>query len=79
MSDGLPSISPNAIACSNKAPPSSSPARMRASKANLMSAAWSMPVDFSPPEVAAVIDRNTHTRQLVDASGEFTLAPVMNL
>ncbi|RJF96271.1 flavin reductase family protein [Noviherbaspirillum saxi] len=40
---------------------------------NVMAAAWSMPVDFSPPKVAVVIDRNTLTRQLVDASGEFVL------
>lgn len=40
---------------------------------NVMAAAWSMPLDFSPPKVAVVIDRNTYTRQLVEASGEFTL------
>lgn len=40
---------------------------------NVMAAAWSMPLDFSPPKVAVVIDRNTLTRQLVDASGEFAL------
>jgi flavin reductase (DIM6/NTAB) family NADH-FMN oxidoreductase RutF len=38
-----------------------------------MAAAWSMPLDFSPPKVALVIDRNTLTRQLVEASGEFVL------
>lgn len=40
---------------------------------NVMAAAWSMPLDFSPPKVAVVIDRNTLTRQLVEASGEFAL------
>ena len=40
---------------------------------NIMAAAWSMPLDFSPPKVTVVIDRNTLTRQLVEASGEFTL------
>jgi flavin reductase (DIM6/NTAB) family NADH-FMN oxidoreductase RutF len=40
---------------------------------NIMAAAWSMPLDFSPPKVAVVIDRNTLTRQLVEASGEFSL------
>lgn len=40
---------------------------------NVMAAAWSMPVDFSPPKVAVVIDRATLTRQLVEGSGEFVL------
>ncbi len=40
---------------------------------NVMAAAWSMPLDFSPPKVALVIDRTTRTRELVEASGEFAL------
>jgi flavin reductase (DIM6/NTAB) family NADH-FMN oxidoreductase RutF len=40
---------------------------------NVMAAAWVMPLDFDPPKVAVVIDANTYTRQLVDASGEFAL------
>lgn len=40
---------------------------------NVMAAAWSMPLDFSPPKLAVVIDRNTYTRQLIEASGEFAL------
>ncbi len=40
---------------------------------NVMAAAWSMPLDFSPPKVALVIDRSTRTRELVEASGEFAL------
>lgn len=40
---------------------------------NVMSAAWSMPLDFDPPKVAVVIDRNTLTRGLVERSGEFVL------
>jgi len=40
---------------------------------NIMAAAWSMPLDFSPPKVAVVIDRNTRTRELIEASGEFAL------
>ncbi|TFV90218.1 flavin reductase family protein [Oxalobacteraceae bacterium OM1] len=44
-----------------------------AGRSNVMAAAWSMPLDFSPPKVAVVIDRNTYTRQLVEASGEFAL------
>lgn len=42
-------------------------------KANVMSAAWSMPLDFDPPKMAVVIDKSTLTRQLVEASGEFVL------
>ena len=40
---------------------------------NVMSAAWSMPLDFEPPKVAVVIDKNTLTRGLVERSGEFVL------
>ena len=43
------------------------------SATNVMAAAWSMPLDFSPPKVAVVIDRNTRTRELVEASGVFAL------
>jgi flavin reductase (DIM6/NTAB) family NADH-FMN oxidoreductase RutF len=41
---------------------------------NLMAAAWSMPVEFVPPRVAVVIDKRTFTRELVMASGGFTLS-----
>lgn len=30
-------------------------------------------MDFSPAKVAVVLDKNTYTRELVDASGEFAL------
>jgi flavin reductase (DIM6/NTAB) family NADH-FMN oxidoreductase RutF len=40
---------------------------------NVMAAAWSMPLDFDPPKVAVVIDKNTLTRALVEGSGEFVL------
>ena len=40
---------------------------------NVMSAAWSMPVEFNPPRVAVVIDKHTYTRELVQASGAFAL------
>lgn len=40
---------------------------------NVMAAAWSMPLDFDPPKVTVVIDKNTYTRELVEASGEFVL------
>ncbi|WP_244817470.1 flavin reductase family protein [Caballeronia sp. Lep1P3] len=36
---------------------------------NVMAAAWSMPVEFTPPRIAVVIDKNTYTRELVAASG----------
>lgn len=40
---------------------------------NVMAAAWSMPVEFTPPRVAVVIDKKTFTRELVQASGAFGL------
>ena len=44
-----------------------------AGRANVMAAAWTMPLDFDPPKVLAVIAAGTFTRELVDASGEFAL------
>ena len=38
---------------------------------NIMAAAWSMPVEFTPPRIDIVIDKNTFTRELVAASGTF--------
>lgn len=38
---------------------------------NVMAAAWSMPVEFTPPRIAIVIDKKTFTRELVIASGGF--------
>jgi hypothetical protein len=32
---------------------------------NVMAAAWSMPVEFTPPRIAVVIDKKTFTRELV--------------
>ena len=40
---------------------------------NVMAAAWSMPVEFTPPRVAVVIDKNTYTRELITATGAFGL------
>lgn len=37
---------------------------------NVMAAAWSMPVEFSPPRLALVIDKHTWTHELVQASGQ---------
>jgi flavin reductase (DIM6/NTAB) family NADH-FMN oxidoreductase RutF len=41
---------------------------------NVMAAAWSMPVEFTPPRIAVVIDKNTFTRELVLASGRFAIS-----
>lgn len=38
-------------------------------RANVMAAQWVMPLDFDPPKLAVVLDRTTHTRTLIDASG----------
>jgi flavin reductase (DIM6/NTAB) family NADH-FMN oxidoreductase RutF len=38
---------------------------------NVMAAAWSMPVEFTPPRIAVVIDKKTFTRELVAAGGAF--------
>jgi flavin reductase (DIM6/NTAB) family NADH-FMN oxidoreductase RutF len=40
---------------------------------NVMAAAWSMPVEFTPPRVAVVIDKSTYSRELITASGVFAL------
>lgn len=41
---------------------------------NAMACAWAMPLDFEPPKVAVVIDRNTFTRGLVESSGRFAIS-----
>lgn len=41
---------------------------------NVMAASWVMPLDFDPPKVTLVIDKNTLTRELVEASDEFSLS-----
>ena len=40
---------------------------------NVMAAAWSMPVEFSPPRIAVVIDKQTFTHDLLMASGHFAV------
>ncbi|SDI58965.1 flavin reductase family protein [Propionivibrio dicarboxylicus] len=45
-----------------------------AGRSNVMAASWVMPLDFDPPKVVLVIDRNTLTRDLIEASGEFSLS-----
>jgi flavin reductase (DIM6/NTAB) family NADH-FMN oxidoreductase RutF len=41
---------------------------------NVMAAAWSMPVEFTPPRVAVVIDKSTYSRELIAGSGGFALS-----
>src|SRR5512138_3639621 len=40
---------------------------------NVMAAAWSMPVEFTPPRIAVVVDKKTYTSELLLASGRFAL------
>lgn len=40
---------------------------------NVMAASWTMALDFRPAKVCVVIDRQSWTRELVEASGRFTL------
>lgn len=44
-----------------------------AGRSNVMAASWAMPLDFDPPKVLLVVDKQTLTRELLDASGEFAL------
>jgi flavin reductase (DIM6/NTAB) family NADH-FMN oxidoreductase RutF len=40
---------------------------------NLMAAAWSMPVEFTPPRIAVVIDKSTYTREQIRTTGQLAL------
>lgn len=42
-------------------------------KRNVMAAAWVCALDFDPPKITAVIDKNTYTRELIEASGTFAI------
>ena len=44
-----------------------------AGRANVMAAAWAMPLDFDTPKIAVVIDKATLTRELIDASGVLSI------
>ncbi len=44
-----------------------------AGRRNIMAAAWNVPLDFDPPKLIVVIDKNTYTRELVEASGTFAI------
>ncbi len=41
--------------------------------ADVMPAAWSMPLDFAPFKAGVVVDSSHFTRKLIDASGYFSL------
>jgi flavin reductase (DIM6/NTAB) family NADH-FMN oxidoreductase RutF len=42
-------------------------------KQNIMAAAWVTPLDFDPPKVTVVIDKNTYTRELIEVSETFAI------
>lgn len=42
-------------------------------RVNVMAAAWAMPLDFDTPKMAVVVDKATLTRELMEASGGFSL------
>ena len=44
-----------------------------AGQRNVMAAAWACVLDFAPPKVTVVLDKATHTRELVEASGLLAL------
>jgi len=44
-----------------------------AEQCSVMAAAWVMAVDFEPCKVAVVLDKQTWTRQLLEAEGSFVL------
>ncbi len=43
------------------------------SQRNIMAAAWVCALDFNPAKVTVVIDRNTYTRELIEAEGTFAI------
>jgi len=44
-----------------------------AGRQNIMAAAWNVPLDFDPPKIIVVIDKNTYTRELIEAAGTFAI------
>lgn len=44
-----------------------------AGRQNIMAAAWNVPLDFVPPKIIVVIDKNTYTRELIEGSGTFAI------
>jgi flavin reductase (DIM6/NTAB) family NADH-FMN oxidoreductase RutF len=43
----------------------------RIDRRNVMAAAWSMPVEFSPARIAIVVDKSAWSRELIEGSGMF--------
>jgi flavin reductase (DIM6/NTAB) family NADH-FMN oxidoreductase RutF len=46
---------------------------VHAGRRNLMAAAWSMPVEFTPPRIAVVIDKSTYTCEQIRETGILAL------
>lgn len=42
-------------------------------KQNIMSAAWITALDFDPPKVVVIIDKNNYSKELIQSSGEFAI------
>lgn len=42
-------------------------------KRNIMSAAWSTPLDFAPPKVLVILDKQGYSHELIKASAEFVV------
>lgn len=42
-------------------------------KRNIMSAAWSTPLDFAPPKVLVILDKQGYSHELIKASAEFVI------
>jgi flavin reductase (DIM6/NTAB) family NADH-FMN oxidoreductase RutF len=40
---------------------------------DVMAAAWACALDYTPPKLTVVLDKNTKTRELVDRSGAFVI------
>ena len=40
---------------------------------SVMTAAWTMPLDFNPPKLIVIVNAASYTRELLEASGEFAV------
>lgn len=40
---------------------------------NVMAASWACALDYAPPKVSLVLDKNAKTRELIEQSGEFVI------
>ncbi len=43
-------------------------------RANVMSASWTTPLDFDPPKIIVILDKQSFTRKLLEASGELVIS-----